>query len=122
MLTINFGTFNVGTAANPKNYTQSCSSHGLCTLAGTGVVQVWGTTTWFEGTIKGVNRATDKFVANGPAILDHAAWKYLDNRTFETNAGLTFKNGSMRVTTATIHNGATGSRGISSVTATSSNT
>ncbi len=70
VLTVNFATFNVGTAANPKNYTQSCNSHGLCTLAGTGVVQVWGTTTWFEGTIKGVDRATDIFVANGPVILD----------------------------------------------------
>ena len=108
VLTINFGAFNIGTAANPKNYTQSCSSHGLCILAGTGVVQVWGTTTWLEGTIQGVNRAADKFVANGPALLDHTAWKYLKNRTFETNAGLAFKNGSMRVTSATIHNSASG--------------
>ncbi|HSN74394.1 MAG TPA: hypothetical protein VL334_04755, partial [Anaerolineae bacterium] len=35
-------------------------------------------------------------------------WKYLDKRTFETNAGLTFLNGSIRVTSATIHNGTTG--------------
>ena len=107
-LTINFATFNIGTAANPKNYTHTCNSHGLCTLAGTGVVQVWGTTTWFEGKINGVDRATDIFIANGPVLLDDSSLEYLDHRTFETNAGLTFVNGSMRVTSGTIHNSATG--------------
>ncbi|HSN75301.1 MAG TPA: hypothetical protein VL334_09500 [Anaerolineae bacterium] len=107
VLTVNFDVFNVGTLANPKNYTQSCS-HGLCTWAGTGLAQVWGTTTWLDGNIKGVNRATDKFVTNGPAIIDNSTWKYLSYRTFQSNAGVTFKGGSIRMTAATFYNSGTG--------------
>jgi hypothetical protein len=114
VLTVNFATFNVGAPpdsvtgapAIPKNYTQSCT--GSCTWAGSGIAQVWGTTSWLDGYIRGANRATDKFITSGPAILDHNTLKVLDNRTLETNAGLTFKNGEIRVYSATIHNSATG--------------